>query len=60
MEILVGEDGSVRDARIIEGLPDGLDEAALRAAYRMRFRPAKKNGLPVEAWVKFNIVFSLK
>jgi TonB family protein len=60
MEILVGEDGIVREAKIIEGLPDGLNDEAIRAAHKMRFSPATRNGVPIEVWVGINMVFSLR
>jgi TonB family protein len=60
VRILVGTNGSVREVVLIRGLPDGLNEQAIRAAYQMRFRPATKNGQPVAYWmnnveVEFNL-----
>jgi TonB family protein len=60
MEILIGEDGVVREAKIIEGLPDGLNDKAIRAAHKMRFSPATRNGVPIEVWVGISMVFSLR
>jgi TonB family protein len=56
--ILVGADGGVKSVRIISGLPDGLNEEAIRAAYQLRFRPAMKNGQPVSFWVPLDITFN--
>ena len=36
---------------------DELDRAALRAAPRLRFRPATRDGRPFSTWVKFDVVF---
>jgi uncharacterized protein YlxP (DUF503 family) len=50
MRVLVGTDGSVRRVRVLVGLPNGGTAAAVRDAYNARYRPATKNGKPVEAW----------
>ena len=43
------------------GLPDGLNEQAVRAAYQMRFAPAMKNGRPVSYWLSnVEIEFNLR
>lgn len=51
MPILIGEDGRVKRATVVKGLPDGLNEMALQSAYRMEFRPAMRNGQPVIYWL---------
>jgi protein TonB len=58
--VLVGADGTVKDVRIMRGLPDGLDEEAIRAAYQMRFRPAMKGGQPVASWYVVQMEFNLR
>ncbi|MEW6127054.1 MAG: energy transducer TonB [Acidobacteriota bacterium] len=58
--VLVGADGSVKQVRIVRGLPDGLSEEAIRAAYQMRFRPAMRNGQPVAYWVVVDIEFNIR
>ena len=60
VRILVDSRGAVREVVMMRGLPDGLNEQAIRAAYQMRFRPALKNGQPVSYWmnnveVEFNL-----
>jgi periplasmic protein TonB len=40
IELAVDEHGDVTDARILDGLGYGLDEAALEAARKLRFEPA--------------------
>lgn len=54
---LVGVDGAVKQVRIVRGLPDGLDEQAIQAAYRIRFRPAVRGGRPVAEWTTVRINF---
>jgi TonB family protein len=57
--VLVGADGAVKQARIVRGLPDGLNEEAIRTAYQMRFRPAMKGGKPVAFYHSVQIEFHL-
>jgi TonB family protein len=60
VRILIEASGAVKEVVVMRGLPDGLNEQAIRAAYQMRFRPAMKNGQPVVYWlnnveVEFNL-----
>ena len=60
VRILVGADGRVKKASITAGLPDGLNEMAIQAVYKMQFKPAMKSGQPVAFWlnnvlIEFNI-----
>ena len=48
VRITIGRGGAVESADIARSVP-GLDEAALRAVRLWRFRPAMKQGQPVEA-----------
>jgi TonB family protein len=58
--LLVGEDGAVKQVRIVRGLPDGLSEEAVRCAYELRFKPAMKGGKPVAFWQAISIEFNLR
>lgn len=58
--VLVGVDGGVKQVKITRGLPDGLDEQAIQAAYQLRFRPAMKGGQPVSFWQSVQIEFNLR
>lgn len=60
VRVLVGEDGLVKNARIIRGLPDGLNDEAVKAANKMRFRPAMRDGQAVRYWVMVDIKFNLR
>lgn len=61
VRILVDTTGAVREVVLTRGLPDGLNEQAIRAAYQMRFRPATKNGQPVAFWVNnVEVEFNLR
>lgn len=56
---LVGADGTVKQVRIVHGLPDGLDEMAIRAIYQIRFKPAMKDDKPVPFWQSIEVEFKL-
>ena len=51
--------GDVRVLRVVRGLGHGLDEAAQRAALRMRFKPAQSDGKPVDSRATVHITFRL-
>jgi protein TonB len=59
LRVLVGEDGKVEMAKVVRGLPDGLTEQALKAAYGLKFEPAKKEGKPVKYWIPILVEFKL-
>ena len=51
--------GSVQVNRVISGLGHGLDQAALRAAQQIKFKPAKRDGQPVDFPARVRIEFRL-
>jgi TonB family protein len=51
--------GDIRVLRVVRGLGHGLDEAAQRAALRMRFKPAQADGRPVDSRATVHITFRL-
>jgi TonB family protein len=52
--------GDVRMLRVVRGLGHGLDEAAQRAALRIRFKPAQSSdGRPVDSRATVHITFRL-
>jgi len=60
--VYVDENGNVVDAKIYKssGSNAGLDEAALAAAWKCKFKPAIQNGRPTKEWVTYRFVFSLR
>jgi TonB family protein len=48
VEAVIDEQGNVVDARIVEGLPMGLDEKALEAVRAWKFKPATAGGKPLK------------
>ena len=59
LEVEFTASGEVRVMRIVRGLGHGLDESAMRAVKSMRFKPAQRDGEPVDFVTTVNIVFRL-
>ncbi len=59
LEVLFSATGSVHVGHVVRGLGHGLDEAAVRAAERIRFKPAKRDGQPVDSSAMIHVVFQL-
>ena len=57
--VTVGSDGHVHDIEVARKLGLGLDQKAIEAAKKWRFRPAMKNGKPVPVRVAISISFRL-
>jgi TonB family protein len=51
--------GQVQVIRVTRGLGHGLDEAAVRAAQQIRYKPARRDGQPVDFPATVHIVFQL-
>ena len=51
--------GEIHVLKIVRGLGHGLDESAARAVQGMRFKPAQRNGQPIDIRTTVNIVFRL-
>lgn len=51
--------GTVQVNHVVKGLGHGLDEAAVRAAQQIRFKPALQNGTAVDFPATVHIVFQL-
>jgi TonB family protein len=49
----------VRVNRVVKGLGHGLDEAAIRAAEQIKYKPAMSNGHPVDFPAVIHIVFQM-
>jgi TonB family protein len=59
LDMVFQADGTVQVNRVISGLGHGLDEAAVRAAQQMKFKPAKRDGQPVDFPARVRIEFRL-
>lgn len=58
--VFVSEEGKVISTIVLLGLGYGLDEAAVKAARQLEFKPATKNGQPVSFWQMIEIEFHLR
>jgi TonB family protein len=59
VKVVFSSDGKVKVLNVIRGLGHGLDEAAVRAAQGIQFKPAKRNGQAVDSNATLHIVFQL-
>jgi len=61
LSLLVSEKGEVADVKVLReaGGSAGLNEAAVAAAKKWKFRPAVKDGKRVKVWVTYPISFKL-
>ena len=59
LEMVFLANGSIQVSRVVSGLGHGLDEAATRAAQQIKFKPAKREGQPVDFPARVRIEFRL-
>ena len=59
VEVIFPASGPVQVVRVTKGLGHGLDEAAIRAAQQIRFKPALQDGQPVDFPATVHIEFQL-
>ena len=59
LEAVFTATGQIRIVRIVQGLGHGLDESAIRAAEKIQFKPALKDGQPADFEAVLHIVFQL-
>lgn len=59
LSIVFGADGRLYNIQVLNGLPHGLTETAIEAAKKIRFRPATRNGVPVNVRMQVGYNFNL-
>jgi TonB family protein len=59
LEVMFGANGSLHVNRVVRGLGHGLDEAAVAAANKMRFKPALRMGQPVDSTAIVHVLFQI-
>jgi len=59
LKVLLSSDGQISRIRVQRGLPAGLTENAIRAACRIKFKPAMSGGQAVSRWLTVEYVFRL-
>jgi len=57
LEVVFGANGDLHVNRVVRGLGHGLDEAAVSAANRIKFKPAQRNGAPVDSLSIVHVMF---
>ena len=59
LEVQFTATGEVNVIRVLQGLGHGLDEQAVRAAKQIKFKPAQREGKPVDSNATLHIIFQL-
>jgi TonB family protein len=59
LEVDFTADGQIRVRRVVRGLGYGLDDAAVHAAERIRFKPAQRDGRSLDVTAMLHITFQL-
>ncbi len=59
LEVVFESSGKLHVVRVVRGLGHGLDEAAVRAAEQIRFRPALRDGQSADSTAVLHIIFQL-
>jgi TonB family protein len=59
LEVSFGANGVLHVNRVVRGMGHGLDENAIAAANKMRFKPALRNGQPVDSTAVVHVVFQI-
>jgi len=59
LEVMFMANGQLHVNHVVRGLGHGLDESAVAAAQQMRFKPALRNGVPVDSTAIVHVVFEL-
>jgi TonB family protein len=61
VKVLFGANGRVKQASVVRGLPDGLNEKAIQAVHLFSFVPAKNGaGQPVDQWQTVTVNFTIR
>jgi len=59
LEVEFAANGELHVNRVVRGLGHGLDEAAIAAANKMRFKPASRNGQAIDSTAIVHVVFQM-
>jgi TonB family protein len=59
LEVEFGANGQLHVNRVVRGLGHGLDETAITAASKMRFKPAMRSGQAIDSTAIVHVVFQL-
>lgn len=59
LEVVFEATGKIHVLRVVRGLGHGLDDAAVRAAEQIRFKPALRDGQPSDSTAVLHIIFQI-
>lgn len=59
LSVVIDEDGKTKNIRVVRALGLGLDEKAIEAVQKWRFRPSLKDGRPVAVLANIEVNFRL-
>jgi TonB family protein len=59
LEVEFAASGQLHVNRVVKGLGHGLDEAAIAAANKMRFKPAMRSGQAIDSTAVVHVVFQM-
>ena len=59
LEVVLESSGKLKVMRIVRGLGHGLDDAAVKAAEQIRFKPALHDGQPADSTAVLHIIFQI-
>jgi protein TonB len=60
LECIIGKEGTVKDVKVLRGLPLGLTESAVDAVNKWRFKASTLNDKPVEVLYILTVRFNLQ
>jgi TonB family protein len=59
LDVVFSANGQIRVVKVVRGLGHGLDESAVRAAEKIQFKPALRDGHPTDFEAVLHITFQL-
>ena len=59
LEVVFESSGKLQILRVVRGLGHGLDEAAVRATEKIRFKPAQRDGQLTDSTAVLHIIFQI-
>jgi TonB family protein len=58
VSVLISKTGLVEEAEIVDGIPE-LNESALKAIKKVKFKPGKHKGKPVNVWMDVPVTYKI-
>jgi len=59
LEVVLQASGNLRVVRVVRGLGHGLDDAAVKAAEQIHFKPELRDGQPADSTAVLHVIFQL-